>query len=36
VLPVVVKAAVVAMIWHFPLDRERHAQLQSEIGQRGR
>lgn len=31
-LPVVVKLSVVAMMWRFPLDRERHAQLQREIG----
>lgn len=33
-LPVVIKLGVVAFMWNFPLDRERHAELQSEIGRR--
>lgn len=30
-LPVAVKLGVVAMMWRFPLDRERHARLQARI-----
>ena len=33
-LPVAIKLGVVALMWHFPLDRRRHAELQSEIGRR--
>ncbi|MES1942659.1 major facilitator superfamily transport protein [Salinisphaera sp. PC39] len=31
-LPVVVKLGVVALMWRFPLDRARHAELQRRIG----
>jgi Na+/melibiose symporter-like transporter len=31
-LPVVIKLGVVAMMWGFPLDRRRHAELQARIG----
>ena len=31
-LPVVIKLGVVAMMWRFPLDRVRHAELQDTIG----
>jgi len=33
-LPVVIKLGVVAMMWDFPLDRRRHAELQKNIGRR--
>lgn len=31
-LPVIIKLGVVALIWNFPLDRRRHAELQADIG----
>lgn len=31
-LPVAIKLGVVAMMWNFPLDRRRHAELQERIG----
>ncbi|MBO9469681.1 MFS transporter [Endozoicomonas sp. G2_2] len=31
-LPVVIKLGVVALMWNFPLDRRRHAELQDSIG----
>ena len=31
-LPVAIKLGVVAMMWGFPLDRRRHAELQARIG----
>lgn len=33
-LPVAIKLGVVAMMWRFPLDRSRHAELQDRIGRR--
>ena len=30
-LPVLVKLAVVALVWRYPLDRARHAELRSRI-----
>ncbi len=30
-LPVLIKVGVIAMMWRFPLDRDRHARLQAEI-----
>ena len=31
-LPVVIKLGVIALMWNFPLDRRRHAELQDSIG----
>lgn len=31
-LPVLIKIGVIWLMWDFPLDRDRHAELQSEIG----
>lgn len=31
-LPVAVKLGVVCMMWNFPLDRARHAELQKRLG----
>uniref|UniRef100_UPI0032B1D65F MFS transporter n=1 Tax=uncultured Abyssibacter sp. TaxID=2320202 RepID=UPI0032B1D65F len=32
VLPVIIKLCVVPVVWNFPLDRHRHAELRSAIG----
>jgi len=34
-LPVAIKLGVVAFMWNFPLDRQRHAELQETIGRGG-
>lgn len=34
-LPVLVKLGVIAMMWNFPLDRDRHAELQQSINHQG-
>lgn len=31
-LPVIIKLGVVMLVWDFPLDRQRHAELQTRIG----
>ncbi|RJS94476.1 MFS transporter [Salinisphaera sp. Q1T1-3] len=31
-LPVIIKLGVIRLMWDFPLDRDRHAELQDEIG----